>query len=602
MAHPMRKAPSSAELLEAARAAPPPPLDATTPPEEYRRDLESQFLAKVLERGAAAFAELVGTPFGADWLTGATVRRAFEAAAEVVKHGRGLGGIEPRLIGEEVRRLAPGFECHVQEACELALEAWGGETAVGYLRSLVGELADVQTQESDAAEATKKVGLNLAARWVEFTTTDLERDPPRKEFLWEGRIPLGDAGVFAAGGGNGKTSLLVGLAIHRAMGIPFLGRAVRRGSTVIVTTEDGRDDYRRKIAAQRDWMRDQFDAEAVAHHLHVIDLAGEPFRLVRSHFGDYVPTDHPRMLADLVRARDPETDLIIIETVSRVGGDEGNAAMSALIVAAEQLAKLAHATVLLVAHVSQDAERRGVGDAYAPRGGSAITDNGRFTITLAKLLDEQVGDLLPGVTLSPEQLRDLRVLRVPKINCAPAQAPAVLQRVATPWGLALRLYDVPTTRNAEEARRASRRAIGEQLRAMAQRYTDLGEHLTEAKLGGGLFKDVSGLSKQRVPAAVADAIEDGYVHRGPAGRGGGRGCLLPGPVSSNSPNSPAPAKVPGGFAGELPTVNANPPHEPTHPLRHGRAGELNLSPVSVPMPVGARETSRESSPGEFSST
>jgi hypothetical protein len=376
----------------------------------------------------------------------------------------------------------------------------------------------------------KPAGLDLDSHWVRWTAADLARDPPEKEWIWQGMIGVGDVGTLAATGGTGKTSLEVGLAIHRALGRPFLGRPVRQGTTVIVTTEDGREDYERKIAAWRDWMDlTPADLAAVAKHVHLIDLQGEPFRLVSGRYGEYVPTECAEMLAACVKRHAPDADLTVIETVSRVGGDEGNAAMSALIVAGEQYRKATKSAVSFVSHVSQDAARRGTLDAFAPRGGSALGDNGRYTIVLAQLTKETRGGLIPGVTITDEQMDSVLVMTAPKINGAAKPAPLVLERVPSlPWGVVIHPFaGAAVPRTAADVRRA----MGVALEALARRYNGT---LTESKLGKDkTWEQIPGLAKGRIAAVVGEAIADGFIHRGPAGRGGGNGCLLPG----RDPNS-----------------------------------------------------------------
>jgi hypothetical protein len=208
--------------------------------------------------------------------------------------------------------------------------------------------------------------------------------------------------------------------------------------------------------------------------------------------------------------------------------------MSALVVAAEKLARSTKAAVVLVSHVSQEAGRRAIGDAYAPRGGTALGANGRFTITLARLVDEAAQEFLPGVTLTPQQQRELSILRVPKINSAPKEDPTIVQIVPTHWGLVLRAYDAGTVQAPEERERNARQAVGEHLRALAERMASVGQELTESKLSGGLYKDVPGLAKGRVAAAVTAALEDGHLRQRPrTGRGGGT-ALLPGEPQETS--------------------------------------------------------------------
>jgi hypothetical protein len=368
---------------------------------------------------------------------------------------------------------------------------------------------------------------DLVDHWVTFTPEQLAAEPPRKEFIWGQRIPKGDVGVLAAKGGAGKTAIVTGLAIHRAIGESFLGRAVRQGTTVIATAEDDREDYLRKIAAWKSWLGG-LDLAAVAHHVHLLDLTGIPFKLIRSDHRDYVPTENVEALIGAIAAKAPDADLIVIETVSRVGGDEGNSAMSALVCAAETVARRTGASVLLVAHVSQEAARRNIGDEHAPRGGTAIGANGRYTITLTGLADDVAEKLLPGITLSEPQQAELSVLRVPKINSAPRQDPVVLQIVPTRHGLVMREYEPPHGQDPEQRERSARAAIGEQLRAMAERMAKLGVPLTSSKLSEGLFKEIAGLTKQGINASVANAIEDGLLRpEKRVGRGGGT-ALLPG--------------------------------------------------------------------------
>jgi hypothetical protein len=491
----------------------------TTVSRQDRSELEQRVLSGLIAVPHEVL-RLVGPAWGIDLFT----HRRAEAVA-ILEHGPDLDAINAALA-------AAGSESVIPPPDPVGLST---------LRGDVQTLIDIRTQERDE-KAGKPRGFVLADRWCSFTAADLAEEPPKKQFIWQDRVPLGDVGSLSASGGSCKTALIVGLAVHRAVDRPFLGRAVMQGSTVIVSTEDGRDDYHRKLAAWRSVMVD-LDLDAVSRHVHLIDLAGIPFRLIKSDFGDYIPTAHVEALAAQIMAKDPGTDLIVIETVSRVGGDEGNAAMSALVCAAEQLSQLTGASVLLVAHVSKAAGREKNGDAYAARGGSALGDNGRFSLTLAGLADEQQEQLLGGIQISPEAARDLLVFRVPKINAAPGQDPVVLQKIGTRYGPTLREYGGEGFNSVEEARTATRASLGHSLRTLAASYSRLGEHLTESKLTGGLFKDVPGLRKNRIPAVVLAAIEDGFLLRGPTGRGGGRGSLLP--------NFTGAEEVPGELAGEL---------------------------------------------------
>src|SRR5262249_28736761 len=153
-----------------------------------------------------------------------------------------------------------------------------------------------------------------------------------------------------------KTTLITAVAVCRALGKPFLdGTAPSAGVTVILSTEDRLEDYRRKLAALRVEMGADFDPELVAEHVHFVDLSGVSIRMVRAEYGQYEPTSLPDVLAAVICEKAPKADLIVLETVSRLaGGAETNESLSILVESAQRLCKLTGAAVVLVHHVSQD--------------------------------------------------------------------------------------------------------------------------------------------------------------------------------------------------------------------------------------------------------
>ncbi len=437
---------------------------------------------------------------------------------------------------------------------------------------------------------------SLTDCWRSFSVAELMADPPQKEFVWEGRIPVGNVGSLAASGGMGKTSLLVGLAVHRAVGLPFLGARTLQGSTVIVTTEDSHHDYLRKLAAWRSVIP-KLDLGAVGRRVHLVDLAGVPFHLIRAERGDYSPTSDVDRLAESIHAKCKGADLIILETVSRMGGDEGNPAMSALVCAAEQLSKGTGAAVLLVAHVSKAAGRDGIGDAYAARGGSAISDNGRFSLTLTGGAPKNLTPLL-GREVAPGEAEDLVVLRVAKLNAARAPAPVVLRRTPTPWSMVLRVESAVNEAERHGVLRDRRSKAGGDLRELAERQSAAGEPLTESKLSRGLFREIPGLAKAGIAAAVLEATEDGFIHAVKRqGRGGGV-ALHPGPAPSGAAGPGGAGAVPGQFRGSssdlVPSIQ-----ETTIPPKTEGTGELFSLPPPPLRPAMREVPPRDSSPGQF---
>jgi hypothetical protein len=357
----------------------------------------------------------------------------------------------------------------------------------------------------------------LAGNLHRFTVADLTSPPPRAEFILHPYIPAGTVTTLAGPGGSSKTTLLVYLAVCRALGHPFFGgTAPRRGRTAILTTEDTANDYRRKLAALRHEMGDAFDAAAVAENLILFDLAGVPVRLVESDRGGFYPTQAADDLADVLREQAAGTDLVIMETVSRLaGGVENNESLSILVEAAQRVCRLASTAVVLVAHTSQEAARQGFTDAYTPRGGSALGDNGRSTMVLTRLNDRTARDLAPGADLPPDALERTLVLAHAKSNGAPAAPPLLLERGSTPFGPVLRQAIIrPKAVDPDE-----------QIARLVAVVTDLaakGIPATEKRLRS--YSAEIGTAEKRLPRLLDDAVAAGRLRQSDKkqGQGGGR--------------------------------------------------------------------------------
>jgi hypothetical protein len=356
--------------------------------------------------------------------------------------------------------------------------------------------------------------LLLAANLRRFTEADLLAPPPRQDFILHPYVPAGTVTTLAGPGGSSKTTLLVYLAVCRALGRSFFGGpAPRRGRTAIVTTEDTADDYRRKLAALRHEMGDAFDAAAIADGVIIFDLAGVPVRLVEADRGNYYPTPVPDDLAAVISDQAPGTDLVIMETVSRLaGGIETNESLSILVEAAQRVCRLASAAVLLVAHTSQEAARQGFADAYAPRGGSALGDNGRSTVVLTRLTESNAKAFAPGADLPDDAKDRLLVLNHAKSNGAEPAKPLLLERASTPFG--------PVLRPAVLRSRAV--DAGEQLDRLCHVVDDLaakGLPPTERCLRA--YCAEIGTAEKRLPRLLLDAVAAGRLRRGAKGGQGG---------------------------------------------------------------------------------
>lgn len=378
----------------------------------------------------------------------------------------------------------------VRDLAQAAVEAWGAE-------------AVPEPEPEESVSPGRQLLVDSIRR---FSPDDLTSPPPRQEWILYPYLPAGTVSILAGPGGSSKTTLLVALAVNRALGLPFFGGPMpRRGRTVILTTEDSRDDYLRKLAAVRHDLGDAFDPAAVAENVLLLDLAGTPVRLVESDRGNYFPTVLADDLAAVVSKHAPGTDLIVMETVSRLaGGIETNESLSILIEAGQRICRLTGAAVLPVAHVSQEAGRSGTTDAYAPRGGSALGDNGRSTLVLTSLTDKTAATFAPDADLPAGILNRLRVLVHPKSNGAEPAPPLLLERCSTPYGPVLRRA-VLRSRQVDP---------GEQIDRLVSMIADLtakGTPATEKRLRNYIAK--IGCSEKKLPRLLDAALAASRVRK-----------------------------------------------------------------------------------------
>ena len=278
---------------------------------------------------------------------------------------------------------------------------------------------------------------------------------------------------------------------------------------MILSTEDTDADYQRKLAAIRWHLGPRFDADAVAENVMVLNLAGMPIRMVGMEKGTFLPTPVADDLAAVLCELRPAPDLVIMETVSRLaGGIETNESLSILVESAQRVCRLASTAVVLVTHMSQEAARMGATDAYAPRGGSALGDNGRSTIVMNLVTDATKRRWAPKATKS--ELGKLRVLVHAKSNGAQEAQPLVLERVTTPHAAVLKLADM------DAVPRESNESV---LFSLVETKTNAGVKLTMRKLTRTFAKEM-GLTHTEMEELVNDALKSGVLLEAEKIRGG----------------------------------------------------------------------------------
>jgi RecA-family ATPase len=350
-----------------------------------------------------------------------------------------------------------------------------------------------------------------------------------RRFLLDKRIPAGKVTLLAAPGGSCKTTWAMGLALHRAIALDYLGLKTSPGATAFVTLEDSTEDL---IDKAKVWTRADPRLAGAADKIAIIDvprmvtveLDERPLEMptfVTSRFGRHrVEVATVDAIASTIADLKLGIDLIVVETASRWGsGDESNGTAAALISACERLSFKTGAAILLTHHSGKAAKRDRVIDAYVARGASAFGDNARSVLYIGAPNTAKLHAWL-GDAPTDEQMDRWLVFSHEKSNfgikgedvfLAPR---AYRERDADPsLGLTLERVQSPdeqAVRAARNAARERRAGVGRALAAIVERLGADGVEPTERAMRD-LPAEERPVAKAKMGAALRDAVRDGLL-------------------------------------------------------------------------------------------
>lgn len=218
---------------------------------------------------------------------------------------------------------------------------------------------------------------------------DCWRSPPPIRWAVEGLIRQGNVGALIAPGATGKTTLLITLGICHALGVPFLGHAVKQGGFLLLSLDDSQEDLDAAvgmvIAAMA--LDDEQTAE-VAAFLRVISLQGKAGP--RSFSQPGAPgVRHDAMESALLQACEAVPALVgvCLDTLRQFAG--GSTIEDVVIMQASSIcAAVAGSTgayVINPHHTGKAQAREDTGDMYIASGSAAIADNARFVLVLSQV-------------------------------------------------------------------------------------------------------------------------------------------------------------------------------------------------------------------------
>lgn len=257
-----------------------------------------------------------------------------------------------------------------------------------------------------------------ALRLTPFTMAEIEeaKKPQPNAFSggWKGQVglfPVGEVTVIGAPGREGKTSVMMAIAQHYAIGKPIAGLAPDEIKSVLIySAEDDRDQYARKTGALLSKMvpdeADLFLQNLVVPDLHCEEVAS--WREIVT-IRDRQPT-RGRAVQALIESIMPTLQqpmplgLLIFETASTLSdAEEDNIGHKVMVAALKHIAKTTGTAVVLMHHTSQNASHNlpelNISETDI-RGGTTLVNNSRQCLLLVNL----------GSTKDPHPESDARTL------------------------------------------------------------------------------------------------------------------------------------------------------------------------------------------------
>jgi hypothetical protein len=252
--------------------------------------------------------------------------------------------------------------------------------------------------EADAQPSNYLRGPKLSAP----TKKQLFGTPHKPDVIVDGYL-LQDADGFAAPGGMGKSTVALYEAAHIITGRPlYQKRIARSGGVLVISAEDSPEIvYSRMNQVCNPLSLSKKERSLVLHNFFVEDIGATSARLVASTPRDGV---YATPLVDEIITKYAGLDLalVLLDPASLLGPGEmsGNDGMAELQRASRRISHELKAATRIISHVAQSIARERIRDQYAPRGGSAFSDNARqlHQLDVLQAPDQKTGLVFEGTT------------------------------------------------------------------------------------------------------------------------------------------------------------------------------------------------------------
>ncbi len=215
-----------------------------------------------------------------------------------------------------------------------------------------------------------------------------DSDVPRRQWYWDGLMPLGQVSIFTAEGGTGKSLVGAQAGVNSALRIAeFLGRRIMGGPVVYLAAEDDEDEFKRRlhdIARHNGVKRSEID------DFHLIPMADqEPVLSEPDRHGTMQPTETWCRLVETVGRVRPVA-LFLDTAADLFGGDEIKRSQVRQFVAMlRALAISENCAVVLLYHPSRSGIENGRGES----GSTAWFNSVRAAVFMTAEQGDETGNL-----------------------------------------------------------------------------------------------------------------------------------------------------------------------------------------------------------------
>jgi hypothetical protein len=310
---------------------------------------------------------------------------------------RSIKGMSGDATAYQVACRVRDFGVAVDEALGLMLEHWNPRNEPNW------EPDKLRVKVENAyAYATGEPG--LAAPGTTFGAVSIIAPPPfvpakrlefgnafdmssikKRPWVIDRLLMRGNVTVLNAAGSAGKSTLVLTIAAHLAVGQSLYGfRVVQPGKSIVYNAEDDVEEQSRRLHAICTHFRFDFDHVRSMICLADEDTFGGGLRVagVTETRQMAVNADHLAMLVEAMR--DPEVVMFGCDPLVEIhdANENDNNQMRFVMQCLRLVAKQADVSVLVAHHTKKPGGMSAAGDADASRGASAVTNAARVALTL----------------------------------------------------------------------------------------------------------------------------------------------------------------------------------------------------------------------------